>query len=621
MLGAGAAVADTVLLLVLGVPYAVLWGVLSFLFSFVPNIGFILALVPPTVFALLELGLGPAVLVVVGYVVINLAFDYVLQPRIMATDLDISPVVVIVAILVWTAFIGPVGALLAVPLTLALRVVLVPFEGARVVRRAPRAGARRGRGATRRSTLQSAAVPDPVAADLRLVTARVFRRSASPNPPVAVEAHGSTIVDAEGREYLDAAGGAIVVNVGHGRREIADAIAEQAGAPVVRPRLRVHDRGARAVRGGARAAPAGRRTRRSTRCQRRVRGDRDRAQARPRDRSSPAATPDRWIVFARWGSYHGNTLGALDLSGPAPAPAPVRGLARPLPARQRRLPVPRRGLGLAGAGDDAGARRRAGPGDLVGRSRAPCARSSASRSSGRRSAAVEPPEGYWQGVADVCRHHGVLLIADEVMTGFGRTGTWFGMDHFGVRPDLLVAAKGATSGYWPFGFVAASGEVYDAVTGGGGVRPRVHLLAPARWRRPSRARCCGSSRPSRWSRRRRRRGSGCKALLDERLGAHPAVGDIRGRGLMVGRGAGARPRDARALPACREARRGGRPDRARARAAALLGHRQRERRRRRRDPARPAVRRSRTRSSCASRTASPRRWTSHWPRSRRPPSA
>ena len=55
---------------------------------------------------------------------------------------------------------------------------------------------------------------------------RVFRRSASPNPPVAVSAHGSTIVDAAGREYLDAAGGAIVVNVGHGRREIADAVAD-----------------------------------------------------------------------------------------------------------------------------------------------------------------------------------------------------------------------------------------------------------------------------------------------------------------------------------------------------------------------------------------------------------
>jgi predicted PurR-regulated permease PerM len=165
MLGAAAAVADTVLLLALGVPYAVLWGVLSFLFSFVPNIGFILALVPPALFALLELGLGPAVIVVVGYVVINLAFDYVLQPRIMATDLDLSPVVVIVAILVWTAIIGPAGALLAVPLTLALRVVLVPFEGARwfVALLGPVPGEPGGDPALDPTI---GLVPDPVAADL-----------------------------------------------------------------------------------------------------------------------------------------------------------------------------------------------------------------------------------------------------------------------------------------------------------------------------------------------------------------------------------------------------------------------------------------------------------------------
>ena len=131
ILGAAAALADTVLLVVLGVPYAVLWGVVSFLFSFIPNIGFILALVPPTVFAYFALGIGPAILVVVGYVVINLAFDYVLQPRVMSTSLDLSPVVVVVSILAWTVVIGPAGALLAVPLTIALRVLLAPFEGAR----------------------------------------------------------------------------------------------------------------------------------------------------------------------------------------------------------------------------------------------------------------------------------------------------------------------------------------------------------------------------------------------------------------------------------------------------------------------------------------------------------
>ena len=93
----------------IGVPYAVLWGVVSFLFSFVPNIGFVLALIPPTVLAFLDGGLGPALAVVGGYVAINLAFDYVLQPRVMSTELDISPVVVIVCILFWTFIIGPAG--------------------------------------------------------------------------------------------------------------------------------------------------------------------------------------------------------------------------------------------------------------------------------------------------------------------------------------------------------------------------------------------------------------------------------------------------------------------------------------------------------------------------------
>jgi predicted PurR-regulated permease PerM len=130
VLGGAAAIADAVLLLALGVPSALLWGVVSFLFSFVPNLGFIVALVPPTVIALFELGPLPAVGVVVGYVAINLLFDYVIQPRMMQADLDLSPMIVILTIIVWTALIGPMGALLAVPLTIAVRAALAPFEGA-----------------------------------------------------------------------------------------------------------------------------------------------------------------------------------------------------------------------------------------------------------------------------------------------------------------------------------------------------------------------------------------------------------------------------------------------------------------------------------------------------------
>ena len=78
--------------------------------------------------------------------------------------------------------------------------------------------------------------------------------------------------------------------------------------------------------------------------------------------------------------------------------------------------------------------------------------------------AVVPPDDYWPAVVAVCRRHGVLVIADEVMTGFGRTGRWFGVDHWGVRPDILTSGKGASSGYWPLGLMVAAGALYDAVT-------------------------------------------------------------------------------------------------------------------------------------------------------------
>ena len=127
----------------------------------------------------------------------------------------------------------------------------------------------------------------------------------------------------------------------------------------------------------------------------------------------------------------------------------------------------------------------------------------------------------------------MLLIADEVMTGFGRTGRWFGLDHWGVRADILVAAKGATSGYWPFGFVAASGAIHDAVMGAGGfVHGFTYSHAP------------GGAAVAREVLRileeedlveaSRVKGERLADLLHERLAPHPHLGEIRGRGLMVG---------------------------------------------------------------------------------------
>jgi adenosylmethionine-8-amino-7-oxononanoate aminotransferase len=147
--------------------------------------------------------------------------------------------------------------------------------------------------------------------------------------------------------------------------------------------------------------------------------------------------------------------------------------------------------------------------------------------------AVAPPDGYWPAITEVCRRHGVLLVADEVMTGFGRTGTWFAMDRYGVRPDLLVAAKGATSGYWPFGFVAASGEVWETVTKGGGFvhgftyshQPGAAAVAREVLRILEQERLVAASAA---------KGERLLELLRARLGEHPNVGDIRGLGLLAG---------------------------------------------------------------------------------------
>src|SRR5436190_13964300 len=366
--------------------------------------------------------------------------------------------------------------------------------------------------------------------DAAMQRGRVFRRSTIADPPVAVEASGSTIRDAEGREYLDAAGGAIVVNVGHGRREIADVIAAQAGrlayahgsafttepleayARAVAAHLPVDDPAIYPVSGGSEAIETALKLARAYHI---ARGE-----------------PDRWIVYGRWGSYHGNTLGALDLSGRRSLRRPYEGwLGR---FRHVSAAYPYR-AGDPGSNALATTEELAAELDATFASAEPgtVAAFVAEPIVGATLGAVVPPDGYWPAIADVCRRHGVLLIADEVMTGFGRTGRWFGLDHWGVRPDLLVAAKGATSGYWPFGFVAASDEIHRTVVEGGGF---VHGFTYSH--HPVGAAVAGEVlrilEAESLVEASAIKGDRLRVLLQGRLGDDPHVGEIRGRGLMVG---------------------------------------------------------------------------------------
>jgi adenosylmethionine-8-amino-7-oxononanoate aminotransferase len=354
------------------------------------------------------------------------------------------------------------------------------------------------------------------------MNSRVFHRGAKLR--TAVTAEGCWIVDSNGNRYLDAAGGAVVCGVGHGRAEVIGAISEQLGkvgyvhastfttAVVEEYARQVATRtpmdGARIypVSGGSEAMETALKLARSYHL---ARGEAHRSQ-----------------VLARDGSYHGNSLGALDVSGRVA----LRGPYLPWLGRTVHLPPVyeyrcRAPLHPSGCGAWHAAQLEH---EIV--ARGDVAAFVAESVGGATLGAVLPPDDYWPAIAQVCRRHGVLLIVDEVMAGFGRTGTWFGIEHWGVRPDIIVAGKGASSGYWPLGLCIASGNVHDAVGGSfvhgftyshhpGGAAAGMAVLRIIE----SEALLESATR----------QGGRLLNGLAESIGQHPQVGDIRGRGLLV----------------------------------------------------------------------------------------
>jgi len=357
-------------------------------------------------------------------------------------------------------------------------------------------------------------------------SSHVFSR-AGPGLPRVARAKGAQVWDTDGRRYLDGAGGAVVVGVGHGDERVVEAIRAQAlavayahGTMFTSDALEayaaelaevvpVDDARVYPVSGGSEAIETALKMARAYHL---ARGE------------------DRHRVIARWGSYHGNTRGALDASGRAPLRRPylpwLGQASHTLAAYEYRCPFPAthpNGCGRRYADALEAAIARAGPGTVAAFVAEPVA--------GAALGAAVPPDGYWPAVAEVCRRHGVLLVADEVMTGFGRTGRWFGCDHWGVRPDILAAAKGAASGYWPLGLAVASGPVHDTIAGTGfthGLTYSHHVVGAAAGREVLRI-----LRQDGLVEAAAGKGKRLLAELEARLAGHQQVGDVRGLGLMV----------------------------------------------------------------------------------------
>ena len=273
-------------------------------------------------------------------------------------------------------------------------------------------------------------------------------------------AHGTTVVDAEGREYLDAYSALWNVNVGYGRQEIADAVYEQIQKLPYYPHSQIN-------------VPATILAEQLTDC---LPGDLNHVyfcnsgseanetaikMARQYGRQTYPGE-NRYKIISRYRGYHGFTYGALSATGQArrrKAFEPlVPGFPHAHPPYCYRCPI---GLdaatcGVACADDIERIIQGEGPETVIAIIAEPIIGGGG---------AIVSPDTYLPKLRQICDDYGLLLILDEVITGFGRTGKMFACEHWDVQPDLITLAKGLTSGYLPLGACVASTKVFNAFLG------------------------------------------------------------------------------------------------------------------------------------------------------------
>ncbi|HEX4142567.1 MAG TPA: aspartate aminotransferase family protein [Pirellulales bacterium] len=287
---------------------------------------------------------------------------------------------------------------------------------------------------------------------------------------------GALLFDAEGGEFLDALAGLWNVLVGHGRDELARAAAEQmrtlafassfAGS-TNRPAIALAERLAGLTyssinhffftSGGAEANESAFKT--------------------ARYYWKIAGQPAKCKIIGRQAGFHGTTLAAMSATGiesywtmfeprvpgflHIESPDPYRFVPRPRSADDRRTP------GQMAADLLQEAIEREGPDTVAAFIGEPVQGAGG---------VIVPPDDYWPRIGQICRRYRVLLIADEVITGFGRTGNWFALSRYGIEPDLMTFAKGVTSGYFPLGGLGMSDEIAAAINGAGGAERWMHAF-------------------------------------------------------------------------------------------------------------------------------------------------
>jgi adenosylmethionine-8-amino-7-oxononanoate aminotransferase len=292
-------------------------------------------------------------------------------------------------------------------------------------------------------------------------TTPLFSRNLRKQYPVAIRGEGCWIIDTEGRRYLDASGQAAVVSIGHGVQEIGRAMAEQSGRIAFAHTTQFHSEPAEKLAGRL-LAIAPRNFQNGGRVYFTSGGSEatETAIKLVRQFFLESRQPSRYRILARKQSYHGSTLGAMSVSGNVARRAPYAPMipewGHVAPCFCYHCPFdknfPECNLACA---DDLDAFLRANDASTV-------AAFLFEPVVGATLGAAPAVDGYTARIAEICRQHGILLIADEVMTGMGRTGKPFASAHWGLEPDIILTGKGIASGYAPLGAVLVAPHVVEA---------------------------------------------------------------------------------------------------------------------------------------------------------------
>ncbi len=362
-------------------------------------------------------------------------------------------------------------------------------------------------------------------------TTAVFHRDPRKTLPTAIGGEGMTLIDSDGKRYLDACGGAAVSCLGHGHPRVVEAICKQVRALAyahtsffttdvaeeLAARLTAAAPGdldhVYFVSGGSEAIEA--------------------ALKLARQYFVEIGQPQRQLFIARRQSYHGNTLGALAIGGNAwrrepflPLLVPAHHVS-PCFAYRERLDGETDGQYVQRLADELDAK-------IVELGSENVAAFVAETVVGATAGAVPPVADYFRRIRSVCDRHGVLLLLDEVMSGMGRTGTLFAYEEDGVVPDMVAIAKGLGGGYQPIVATLVSRRIYDAITRGSGFFQHGHTYI-------GHATACAAAlevqkviAEENLLANVQARGEQLRTALRARFADHAHVGDVRGRGLFVG---------------------------------------------------------------------------------------